>query len=225
MNRFINRGGISTLITAGAIAIASMGLVACGSDATTSASAPDRQASARPNADGVCPERTSVTIRTRVRNSLPSPVTFTVPINSIDCADWSGVSTPYTAFNKLSIPSGHERTLRLEPAKYADSSVWTMGMRSIGTRGVAEGTSRVYTRHNWTGVVGGPRPQLTTWECGFAPVATAPPGWRDTSEAYRFDRDSIGNRIRNNFIVGVLDGKVGYFLCVGGINPGDAEPS
>lgn len=201
------------------VGVVSLSAVACGSDAastpsTASTAASSRQASDVPNADGVCPEARSIATSVRISNLLPSAVTFRVPIDEITCADWSGVSTPYTAFNRQSVAPSEVRSFRLELRKSAERGAWTMGMRTVGTYGEAEGTARFEVQDGAFFAVDAPRYAIPAdapaypYPCGFSPIAPAPEGWRDTPEI-NFQEF----RYTNAVAAAVRDGKVGYFWC------------
>ncbi len=202
------RGAVHALAAAAGIALASLGIAACGSEATTSTTTSPRQAAVAANADGVCPERRSRAESVRVLNALPSPVTFRVPIDQIDCSDWSGVSTPYTAFNRQSVGPGQDRTVRLEAANRSSLHRWTMSMRTVGARGEAEGSTRLYLEGGRPRAEGA-RVVLSApgRACAFTGVATAPQGWRDTA------RGTLDTGDFTRLAVVVMGGEVGYLTC------------
>ena len=205
------RGAVHTVAVSGIIALAAAGLAACGSDTPTGAATAPREAAGLPNADGVCPERASNAVVVRVQNAVPGAVTFRVPIGDIDCFDWSGVSTPYTAFNRQSVGFGRARQFRLEVARRGKRSRWTMQMHTVGTKGEADGTTRMLVVGGSVGASGGRSAGGEgSSDCAFTPVAAAPPGWRDTPEsALDFSRTNV-------LTISVRGGQVGYFFCTSG---------
>ena len=199
------------LAAVGAMTVATVGLVACGSDVTTAGADGVTTATARaaspPNADGVCPERRAGTqmMSVRVVNLLPNRVTFHVPVDAVNCSDWSGKLTPYTAFNQKSVTSGEERPFLMELARPGERGVWTMHMRSVGDKGVVEGTRRIWGVNDAIGVIEVPMPPDG---CRFNAFANAPKGWTDTPARV------LDTRSTYKLTVIVKEGKVGYFFCV-----------
>lgn len=208
-HRTRHRHAAGAIIGAGLLALTAVGLAACGSDGPTSTTTAPRNAAGPPSADGVCQETTRTrTAAIRVVNLLPGTVTFRVPIDSVDCFDWSGVSTPYTAFNRKSVAAGTDVAVTLETARRSVVSQWTMSLHTVGSKGEADGTSRMYLQGVRPRAEGG-KVVLTRngQSCAFTRVAAAPPGWRDTSLA-NLDPEDAGT-----LTVGVVKGDVGYIVC------------
>lgn len=112
--------------------VIALGLIAsgCGSDASSSISTETRQAAAGEwPTRVVCDEHNSFTFEMSIQNLLP--VAVAPAAKDIDCADWSGVSTPPTAFNNSTIPAGQKRSYRLEPRRNYDRN-WTMQIAPEG---------------------------------------------------------------------------------------------
>lgn len=203
------------MAAAGAIAVAALGLAGCGSDAASSTATATRQAAGTPDADGACPERTgSLTQPIRIVNTLPARVTFRVPRDQVDCYDWSGVSTPYTAFNGQALALGQElsRQLELKTGRGRASSLWTMGIRAVGREGTAVGTRRMFIAPAGIGAEGATpvpnREHKSGATCWFSPTANAPANWGDTPDDAREFRGYV------TIAVGVRNKEVGYFFCL-----------
>lgn len=200
---------------AGLIVAAALGVAACGSDtpatSTTGSTEATRRAAAAPSADGTCADRSpSSTFRMRIINALPGRAELRVPIDSFDCFDWSGVSTPYTAFNRQSVGVGQTRGFTLETYDRAGSRWWTMGLRAFGSNGDVDGSTRLGVRGSglWaesTRKVPGDGHLV----CSFAPVGPAPSGWRDTPQVNLRPEDG------STYTVAVADGSVGFHFCRG----------
>lgn len=200
---------------AGLLVAASLGVAACGSDApatsATGSTDTTRRAAAAPSADGTCGERSpSSTFRMRIVNALPGRAELRVPIDSFDCFDWSGVSTPYTAFNRQSVAVGQTRDFTLETYGSAGTRWWTMDLRAFGSNGGADGSARL-------GVRGSGLWAESTQEmpgdgylvCSFAAVGPAPSGWRDTPQVNLRPGDG------RTYTVAVARGSVGFHFCRG----------
>lgn len=95
----------------------------CGGDASTTATTATR-AAAGAGAGSCDPsrERRSTARSLAVRNLLP--VRVSVGMYDVNCAQWSGVSTPY-AWDGTVIAPGRTETRRMEMAK-GTSPAWTM---------------------------------------------------------------------------------------------------
>jgi hypothetical protein len=88
--------------------VVALGLIAsgCGSDASSSISTETRQAAAGEwPTRVVCDEHNSFAFTMSIQNLLL--VAVAPAAKDIDCADWSGISTPPMAFNGSTIPVGH----------------------------------------------------------------------------------------------------------------------
>lgn len=98
----------------------SLVFTACGGD--SSAVNANRQAKG-PDSSGACPEQWNTgTNYLTIMNFVPEPLKLTAA--SVDCADWSGVSTPEAAWPGVIMGGGEVRTSTLE-AKPSRVS-WTM---------------------------------------------------------------------------------------------------
>lgn len=121
-------------LTLPALALAAL-TAGCGG--SESAETPAATATARQSAAGewparvVCDEHDSFAFTMSIQNLLP--VAVTPAAKDIDCADWSGVSTPPTAFNNSTIPAGQTRSYRLEPRTNYDRN-WTMQIAPEGMK-------------------------------------------------------------------------------------------
>ena len=112
------------IAAAGALALTAGAVAAgCGGDATT-ASTPTAATRAAAGTGSCDPssERRSYARSLSLRNLLP--VTVTVTASNVNCAQWSGVSTPY-AWNGTVVEAGGTMTRRMEMAR-GTVPAWTM---------------------------------------------------------------------------------------------------
>lgn len=115
-----------------AAAALSLGLVAvgCGDDAPSSAPASTPERAAAPaTACDPGQERGSLARSLTFINLLPVPVSLGV--SGVNCAQWSGVSTPY-AWNGVTLAAGNGgRGMRMEMAR-GTSPAWTFTVNAPG---------------------------------------------------------------------------------------------
>ena len=78
----------------------------------------------------VCPEGSSWTFTLQIANATSLPLNMAA--GDIDCADWSGVSTPATAISGSVVPVKDNVKYRLEPRDNADRW-WSMAVFSGDT--------------------------------------------------------------------------------------------
>lgn len=199
---------------AGLLVVASIGVAACGSESATTAATASTDATQRgaaaANADGKCADSSpSSTFSPRIVNALPGKVELRVPIDSFDCFDWSGVSTPYTAFNRQSLAVGQTRGFRLETYDRADEHWWTMDLRAFGTNGDVEGSARFAIKGSALWAANTQRmPDDGSLVCSFAPAGPAPSGWRDTPQTNLRPGDT------RTYTLAVVGGTVGFHYCL-----------
>lgn len=110
----------------------SLGFVAagCGDDAPSSApaSTPERAAAPAMECDPAQERRSHARSLTFI-NLLPVPVS--IGVSGVNCAQWSGVSTPY-AWNGVSLAAGNGgRGMRMEMAR-GTSPTWTFTVNAPG---------------------------------------------------------------------------------------------
>lgn len=213
---------------AGLVIAASLGVAACGSGsattATTDAADTAQRAASPSKADGTCPEATpSYTLGQPgsndgmfVVNRLPSRVDLRVPLTSINCADWSGVSTPYTGLNGKTLDAGVERAIRLEHR--STQAPWTLEMAAPGTDPSVRGSVRFKmtkgNRRTTYQYLTPSAPVPNRRHCTYARVADAPAGWRDTApDTYSNPQDQYARVEQDVFTLVVIDGAVSVVNC------------
>lgn len=161
---------MAAILTIGALAL----LPGCGG---SSDSKPERLANVKPSYDTSCPEKWNTeTSRGSIFNAVPGSYSMkiSVPRDSYDCADWSGVSTPGRAFDGKSISIGYPGSFRLEYNSGRFGSLnggpWTMNVWINPTRAGEKTSSRFETLFG------------DVWCCGrkFAPTTD----WGDPKVYY-----------------------------------------
>lgn len=155
-----------------------------------------------------------------VLNRLPSRVELRVPLDSIDCDDWSGGFTPYAGLNRQVLDAGGERAIRLDYQVHPSvDSRWNLDVTTMGTSPAIAGSVGLLLRagrpseayqaiRGQTSVVPG-RP-----DCRFARIGTPPAGWSDTPPVdYSRDADRYNRPEQDVFTLAVVDGKVSLVNC------------
>jgi hypothetical protein len=195
------------------LAAATLLLVACGGDnGSSNTGAKAEQASSEvvnrsASADDTsCPEKGSRAFRGYIINGLPRDIQLSVPRNSWNCRDWSGVSTPGGVFDGKTLVSGGRYPYRLEVSDHGfldEKASFTVQLTGRWLENSTEvligGESKLMTVVN-TGRVSDvnhysirPRDlgQTETWRgesgCRFLPITSAPSSWRDTPTYQVFD--------------------------------------
>lgn len=167
-----------TAIAAAAALLLGAGTFAagCGGDSGTAAapSTSTRGAAATGSCDPSS-QRRSQARSLAVRNLLP--VSVTVTMSNVNCAQWSGVSTPY-AWNGTVIAPGSTETRRMEIAKGAVPA-WTMAL--VGAKSDTPFRIRCTNPDNACGydVLGAP---AGPWPDSVVMGTTAEPSWAATPE-------------------------------------------
>lgn len=123
-------GPATSLVAAGLAVGAVIVGAGCGGDAesTTPASPPERAAASATACDPT-EERRSIARSLTVINLLP--VQVSLGVSNVNCAQWSGVSTPY-AWNGVTLAAVNGgRAMRMEMAR-GTSPTWTFTVRAPG---------------------------------------------------------------------------------------------
>jgi hypothetical protein len=208
------------------LAAATLLLVACGGDnGSSNTGAKAEQASSEvvnrsASADDTsCPEKGSRAFRGYIINGLPRDIQLSVPRNSWNCRDWSGVSTPGGVFDGKTLVSGGRYPYRLEVSDHGfldEKASFTVQLTGRWLENSTEvligGESKLIATYN---VSDGEDPvpddalaprnqhQGEKWRgsriCTFLPITSAPSSWRDTPTYQVFDAFAFAGKTTSVF--------------------------
>ncbi len=221
------------------LAAATLLLVACGGDnGSSSTGATAEQASSEvvnrsASADDTsCPDQGSRNFPGYIINGLPRDIQLSVPRNSWNCDEWSGVSTPGGVFDGKTLVSGGRYPFRLEPAPRTSKFTIQMTGRWLenSTEVLIGGESKLMTVVN-SGRISDVYPwsirprdlgQTETWRgesgCRFLPITSAPSSWRDTPTYQVFDAVTFARKTTISYMTAMFivdKGRIGLLFTDG----------